>query len=170
MNLCNQIFEILRKTKYLHCQQKTIIRFSCHDAAFKNSTLWFLLRFSIKDFFSKWDQICWKLLIWSHLLNQSFMKKFFFINFFITFNQLYKTNSKVKHKKHKTIYNLYTRLYLVIYFSLTYKFARYHRWNRQKQPSKVFCKKDAPKNPTKPTGINIHVTASPSTKLQARDQ
>ena len=45
--------------------------------------------------------------------------------FFITFIQIYKTNSKLKHKKHKTIYQLYTRLYLVIYFSLPYKFARY---------------------------------------------
>ena len=68
--------------------------------------------------------------------NPSWKTFFFIINLFITFNQLYKTNSKIKHKKHKIIYKLYTRLYLVIYFSLTYKFARYHRWNRQKQPSK----------------------------------
>ena len=68
--------------------------------------------------------------------NPSWKTFFFIIDLFITFNQLYKTNSKIKHKKHKIIYKLYTRLYLVIYFSLTYKFARYHRWNRQKQPSK----------------------------------
>ena len=61
---------------------------------------------------------------------------FFDNKLFITFNQIYKTNSKIKHQKHKTIYKLYTRLYLVIYFSLTYKFARYHRWNRQKWSSR----------------------------------
>ena len=59
-----------------------------------------------------------------------------FLYFFITFNQIHKTNSKIKHKKHKTIHKLYTRLYLVIDFSLTYTFPRYHRWNREKQPSK----------------------------------
>ena len=51
----------------------------------------------------------------------------FYNKFFISINQIYKTNSKIKHKKRKTIYKLYTRLYLVIYFSLTYKFGRYHR-------------------------------------------
>ena len=70
---------------------------------------------------------------------------FLIINLFITFNQIYKTSSKIKHKKHKTIYKLYTRLYLVIYFSLTYKFARYHRWNRQKQRCSI--KKTLPKIP-----------------------
>ena len=63
-------------------------------------------------------------------------ENFLYIYIFITFNQIYKTNSKIKHKKHKTIHKLYTRLYLVITFSLTYTFPRYHRWNRQKQPSK----------------------------------
>ena len=36
------------------------------------------MKFSIKDFFSKCDQICWKLLIWSHLLMKSVMENFFF--------------------------------------------------------------------------------------------
>ena len=36
------------------------------------------MKFSIKDFFSKCDQICKKLQIWSHLLNKSLMEHFIF--------------------------------------------------------------------------------------------
>ena len=36
------------------------------------------MKFSIKDFFSKYDQIRRKLRIWSHLLKKSLMKNFIF--------------------------------------------------------------------------------------------
>ena len=36
------------------------------------------MKFSIKDFFSKCDQIRQKLRIWSHLLNKSLMENFIF--------------------------------------------------------------------------------------------
>ena len=36
------------------------------------------MKFSIKDFFSKCDQIRMKLRIWSHLLKKSLMKNFIF--------------------------------------------------------------------------------------------
>ena len=36
------------------------------------------MKFSIKDFFSKWDQIRRNLRIWSHLLKKSFMENFVF--------------------------------------------------------------------------------------------
>ena len=36
------------------------------------------MKFSIKDFFSKFDQIRGKLRIWSHLLKKSFMENFSF--------------------------------------------------------------------------------------------
>ena len=36
------------------------------------------MKFSIKDIFSKRDQIRWKLRIWSHLLNKSIMENFIF--------------------------------------------------------------------------------------------
>ena len=36
------------------------------------------MKFSIKDFFSKCDQIHWKLGIWSHLLKKSLMTNFIF--------------------------------------------------------------------------------------------
>ena len=37
------------------------------------------MKFSIKDFFSKWDQIRSFLRIWSHLLKKSFMENFIFL-------------------------------------------------------------------------------------------
>ena len=37
------------------------------------------IKFFIKDFFSKFDQIRMKLRIWSHLLKKSFMKNFIFL-------------------------------------------------------------------------------------------
>ena len=36
------------------------------------------MKFSIKDFFSKSDQICRKLQIWSHLLKKSLMENIIF--------------------------------------------------------------------------------------------
>ena len=36
------------------------------------------MKFPIKDFFSKCDETCRKLLIWSHLLNKPLMKHFIF--------------------------------------------------------------------------------------------
>ena len=36
------------------------------------------VKFSIKDFFSKYDQICRNLQIWSHLLKKSSMENFIF--------------------------------------------------------------------------------------------
>ena len=46
------------------------------------------MKFSIKDFFSKCDQICRKLLIWSHLLKKSLMENFIFcaVNQIISFS------------------------------------------------------------------------------------
>ena len=37
------------------------------------------MKFSIKDFFSKFDQICRKLRIWSHSLKKSLMENFIFV-------------------------------------------------------------------------------------------
>ena len=37
------------------------------------------MKFSIKDFFSKWDQIRRKLRIWSHLLKKLLMETSFFV-------------------------------------------------------------------------------------------
>ena len=37
------------------------------------------MKFSIKDFLSKYDQIHSKLRTWSHLLNRSLMGNFFFV-------------------------------------------------------------------------------------------
>ena len=48
----------------------------------KNSTAQ-KMKFSIKDLFSKYDQICRKLRIWSHLLKKSLMENFIFCAAFI---------------------------------------------------------------------------------------
>ena len=40
-----------------------------------------LMKFSIRDFFSKCEQICRKLRIWSHLLKKSLMENFIFCAF-----------------------------------------------------------------------------------------
>ena len=41
------------------------------------------MKFSIKDFFNKCDQICSFLWIWSHLLKNSFMENFIFCAVYI---------------------------------------------------------------------------------------
>ena len=38
------------------------------------------MKFSTKDFFSKYDQICRKLRIWSRLLKKSLMENFIFVH------------------------------------------------------------------------------------------
>ena len=49
----------------------------------KDITLWLFtaqkMKFSIKDFFSKYDQIRRKLRIWSHLLKKFVRKSFIFV-------------------------------------------------------------------------------------------
>ena len=41
------------------------------------------MKFSIKDFFSKCDQIRRKLRIWSHLLKKSLLENFIFVQYLI---------------------------------------------------------------------------------------
>ena len=53
------------------------------------------MKFSIKDFFSKCDQIRWKMLIWSHLLNKFLMEKFIFCGVFKA-NALFRLQIKKK--------------------------------------------------------------------------
>ena len=55
--------------KYLYCAFDRMF-LSCHTAQ--------KMKFSIKDFFSKCDQIRWSRRIWSHLLNKSLMENFIF--------------------------------------------------------------------------------------------
>ena len=40
--------------------------------------------FSVKEFFSKCEQICRKLRIWSHLLKKSLMENFIFVHWYLT--------------------------------------------------------------------------------------
>ena len=61
------------------------------------------MKFSIKDFFSKCDQIHRKLRIWSHLLKQSLLENFIFcavlIVFYIgSYDHSYKSNNQLPPK------------------------------------------------------------------------
>ena len=47
------------------------------------------MKFSIKDFFSKWDQIRRNLRIWSHLLKKSFMENFVFCSMSVIFEDIF---------------------------------------------------------------------------------
>ena len=47
------------------------------------------MNLSIKDFFSKYDQICRKLQIWSHLLKKSLMENFIFCTRLCTIKRLF---------------------------------------------------------------------------------
>ena len=47
------------------------------------------IHFSIKDFFSKYDQICRKLQIWLHLLKKSLIEKFIFCAVFGTLTHFF---------------------------------------------------------------------------------
>ena len=56
------------------------------------------MKFSIKDFFSKYDQIRWKLRIWSHLLRNPSWKTSFFVQCIIT-RMSYKEPGATKKNK-----------------------------------------------------------------------
>ena len=54
------------------------VRSSRREVLFKSGVTAQKMKFSIKDFFSKYDYIRRKLQIWSHLLKKSFMDNFIF--------------------------------------------------------------------------------------------
>ena len=60
---------------------RSTIKTNSKDETINHSNIYFTaqkMKFSIKDFFSKWDQIRRKLRIWSHLVKQSLMENFIF--------------------------------------------------------------------------------------------
>ena len=63
--------------KKLNVWQVTLRELSVHNLYAKNYTAQ-KMKFSIKDFFSKCDQIRSFLPIWSHLLKKSLIENFFF--------------------------------------------------------------------------------------------
>ena len=65
-----------------------------------------IMKFSIKDFFSKFEQTCWKLRIWSHLLKRSLMENFIFCA--VCFNQwtIYLKTAKVSCWMKTMFYNI----------------------------------------------------------------
>ena len=63
-----------KQNKYSNLQ---IVKISYFQLAATQNTA-HKMKFSIKDFFSKYDQIRWKLRVWSHLLKKSIIEKFIF--------------------------------------------------------------------------------------------
>ena len=58
------------KSSLVDCSGRVRVTFAANTAQ--------KIQFSIKDFFSKCDQVCAKLRIWSHLLKKSLMKNLIF--------------------------------------------------------------------------------------------
>ena len=56
------------------------------------------MKFFIKDFFSKCDQIRSKLRIWSHLLKKSLMKNFIFYAVFLRVELIYISKRIIQKK------------------------------------------------------------------------
>ena len=84
MSMCNQ---------FLYCsfplKLESVACNRCYHNGSKESIKRYTtqkMKFSIKDFFSKCDQIRRKLRIWSHLLTKSLMENFIFCAVQITFN------------------------------------------------------------------------------------
>ena len=63
----NHSREICRKRKKELCSQRIFLKNTAQE-----------MKFFIKDFFSKYDEICSFLQIWSHLLKKSLMENFIF--------------------------------------------------------------------------------------------
>ena len=59
------------------------------------------MKFSINDFLSKYDQICWELQIWSHLLKNFLRKNFIFY-------AMQKEKAKIKHSNDVTMLVIFT--------------------------------------------------------------
>ena len=75
----------LRNFKEFATERKKTVKYGLETVSFSCSQLQTLvpdtaqkMKFSIKDFFSKCDQICGNLGIWSHLLKKSLMENFIF--------------------------------------------------------------------------------------------
>ena len=71
------------------------------------------MRFSIKDFFSKYDQIRSFLWIWSHLLKKSLMENFCAVN---AFDQIWHEDLLLKHNQNgisENLLNFYTISFMV---------------------------------------------------------
>ena len=61
------------------------------------------MKFSIKDFFSKWDQMRRKLWIWSHLLKQFLMENSFFVQWLNICNSFIEIFSSLEKWTSKTL-------------------------------------------------------------------
>ena len=58
------------------------------------------IKFSIKDFFSKCDQICSFLRIWTHLLTKSIMENFIFVQCPLVFATICNSKKSIRGETH----------------------------------------------------------------------
>ena len=109
---------ILVKEVYIWCKNYE----TAHHTAQK-------MKFSIKDFFSKCDQIRRKLRIWSHLLNKSLMENFIFVQ---CHSSIYSYDELVKKQKilarnsiNESVFRklLFYRLFCIYFFLLFTNFS-----------------------------------------------
>ena len=66
------------------------------------------MKFSIKNFFSKFDQILKKLWIWSHLLKKSLMENFIFVQWFslllLQLLEFFNRKLKIRSEEEKAVW------------------------------------------------------------------
>ena len=92
------------------------------------------MKFSIKDFSSKWDQIRGKLRIWSHLLEKSLMENFIFLCsggssltslsqiLQSSFNAIYRDQTTIENPKLETMHNVWDEKFDLPSFFKIWKF------------------------------------------------
>ena len=71
------------------------------------------MKFSIKDFFSKCDEIRRKLWIWLHLLKKCFIENFFFCAVSVSLLVLHIINHYVYARRHLSIFGNHIFIYMV---------------------------------------------------------
>ena len=103
------------------------------------------IEFFIKDFFSKCDQICFFLRIWSHLLKKSLMEKFTFraelVGLVWVIMGLVSSPGNIKSSE-PSLTIIFNKWFLKFLQTLKYNARSYLWWHQiQKQPPEVFFKK-----------------------------
>ena len=77
------------------------------------------VKYSIEDFFSKCDQLRWKLWIWSHLLKKCLMENFIFLQWYVRVIYVLYPRSPHNHTKFRGVSRISTniqdkKLYIIV--------------------------------------------------------
>ena len=71
------------------------------------------MKFSIRDFFSKCDQICKKVRIWSHLLKKSSMENFIFCAVSVHYEILWFSDAFIGYRNRRVARNKLTKIFCI---------------------------------------------------------